>query len=192
MLRRLHFNAWYFFRPPWDSGISPPELFDFIAKHPAGRAVDLGCGTGTNSITLAQHGWEVVGVDFARQAIRAAERKARSAQVTVRFLAGDVTRLDGVSGRFDLALDLGCFHGLPDRQAYLFELDRLLHDGGYWLMYGLLILPGQTRGPGLDAVSLDLILSQGFELITRTDGVDRRDRPSAWFLYQKPRASAGP
>ena len=41
MLRRLSFNFWYFRKPPWDSGISPPELLEFIQTHPAGKAIDL-------------------------------------------------------------------------------------------------------------------------------------------------------
>ncbi len=59
MFRRLAFNFWYFRKPPWDSGISPPELLEFIRTHPAGKAIDLGCGTGTNVITLAKAGWQV-------------------------------------------------------------------------------------------------------------------------------------
>lgn len=34
-----------------------------------GRALDLGCGTGANVIGLAQRGWEVTGVDWAKTAI---------------------------------------------------------------------------------------------------------------------------
>ena len=45
-----------------------------------GRALDLGCGTGTNSIYLAQHGWETTGVDFVPRAIGIAKRKAEAAQ----------------------------------------------------------------------------------------------------------------
>ena len=52
-LRRLSFLLWYFRDPPWDTNISPPELLDFINRHPPGRVLDLGCGTGTNVITLA-------------------------------------------------------------------------------------------------------------------------------------------
>ena len=40
-----------------------------------GRALDLGCGTGTNAIWLAQHGWTAVGVDFSALAIESARRK---------------------------------------------------------------------------------------------------------------------
>ena len=97
---------------PWDTGVSPPELTEFIRSHAPGRALDLGCGTGTNVITLAQHGWWVTGVDFAWRAIRVARRKARRSGVEVELQVADVTRGDAVSGPYDLVLDLGCFHNL--------------------------------------------------------------------------------
>ena len=76
LFRRFLFHYWYFRQPPWDTGISPPELLEFIQNHRAGRAIDIGCGTGTNVITLAQAGWDVTGVDFAPRAIKLAQQKA--------------------------------------------------------------------------------------------------------------------
>ncbi len=118
--RRMSFNLWYFRRPPWDTGITPPELMAFVASRPSGRALDLGCGTGTNAITLAQYGWQVTGIDFAMKAIRLARRKAIKASVVIDFHVGDVTRLEGITGLFDLVLDIGCFHSLtPEGKASL-------------------------------------------------------------------------
>ncbi|HUI89781.1 MAG TPA: class I SAM-dependent methyltransferase [Anaerolineales bacterium] len=182
-LRRINFNFWYFGRPPWDTGISPPELFDFISKHAAGRAIDLGCGTGTNVITLAQNGWQVTGIDFAPRAIQTAKRKMKAAHVRADARVGDVTKLNGVDGPFDLALDLGCFHGVDKRPDYLTVLQRVLAPSGYWLMYGIFKSPG--FGHGLDEADIELIRASGFRLLSRSDGVDRRQRPSAWFLFQK-------
>jgi len=186
MLRRLSFNLWYFRNPPWDSGISPPELFEFIQTHPAGKAIDLGCGTGTNVITLARTGWDVTGVDFAIPAIQMAKNKLKKSNIQARLSVGDVTKLSNDIGTFDLALDLGCFHGLESqsRQDYLTQLDRILAPNGFWLLYSFLT-PGTPRsGHGLAEAEIDLISTQ-FSLISRRDGFDKRERTSAWFLFQK-------
>ncbi len=182
----LHFAWIYLFgRPPWDSGTSPPELLDYLAAHPPGRAIDLGCGTGTNVITLARHGWQVIGVDFVPQAVRRARQKAQAAGVQAELRLGDVTRLDDLAGPYDLALDIGCFHSLPNKEDYLHQLERLLAPGGHWLLYAFFRPPAVPIGPGLVAADLDRILARGFRLLSRTDGTDRRGRPSAWFLFQK-------
>src|SRR5258708_5781086 len=137
MLRRLSFTLWYFRNPPWDSGISPPELLEFIQTHPAGKAIDLGCGTGTNVITLARAGWQVTGVDFAIPAIQMAKSKIVKSNVQAKLYIGDVTKLDRISASFDLALDLGCFHGLTPqgKQDYLTQLNHILAPNGFWLLY---------------------------------------------------------
>jgi len=194
MFRRLAFNFWYFRKPPWDSGISPPELLEFIRTHPAGKAIDLGCGTGTNVITLAKAGWQVTGVDFALRAIRMAKNKVRREKIEADLRVGDVTRLDNITGPFDLALDIGCFHSLPQtgKLDYLAQLDRLLAPCGFWLMYGFFNPDPSTNsgqrplqpGPGLAEAEIDLISSR-FPLLSRQNGFDRRERPSTWFLFQK-------
>ena len=180
-LRRLFFNLWYYRNPPWDTGVSPPELLNFIDSHPPGRALDLGCRTGTNVITLARHGWDATGVDFARRAIREARKKARQAGVEVDLRVADVTKLEGVHGPFDLILDMGCLHGLPEdgKNAYIQNLDRLLAQGGTYLMYGFFKGPGDS-GPGLTEEDIQQ-LEKHFEILERQDGTERGIRPSAWF-----------
>ncbi|MDL1911545.1 class I SAM-dependent methyltransferase [Chloroflexi bacterium CFX6] len=188
MFRRLTFILWYLRKPPWDSGISPPELLEFIQTHPPGKAIDLGCGTGTNVVTLARSGWQVTGVDFVPRAIRTARKKIARENLEADVRVGDVTRLDGIADRFDLALDIGCFHGLSQqgRRDYLTRLDRILAPGGFWLMYGFFRPSPHHAPPGLVEADIDLI-STRFLLRSRQDGFDRRERPSAWFLFQRNR-----
>jgi SAM-dependent methyltransferase len=183
LLRKLLFNLWYFHKPPWDTGISPPELVEFIETHPPGRALDLGCGTGTNVIALARCGWQVTGIDFARRAIQIAWRKARQAGVSADLRVDDVTRLKGITGPFDLILDIGCFHMLESsgKEIYLTNLDRLLSPTGVYLMYGFFKEAG-TSGPGLVEVDVAL-LSDRLRLLDRLDGYNRGVRPSAWFKF---------
>ena len=188
IFRRLTFFFWYFGNPPWDTGISPPELMAFLSDHPPGRAIDLGCGTGTNVITLAKRGWQVVGVDFAASAIRRARQKIQQAKVDASVLVADVTRLDGIQGPFDFALDLGCFHGLaaPDKVSYLTRLEELLAAKGYWMLYGRLMIDPHQGRFGLTSSDLDLIQSR-FRLVSRQDGFNRnRQQPAAYLLLQKP------
>jgi len=184
-LRRLTFSLWYYFKPPWDSGISPPELLDFMGKHPPGKAIDIGCGTGTNVITLAQAGWQVTGVDFVPRAINIARRKTKKAGVKAELHVRDATHLKDIHGPFDLALDMGCFHSIGDRKAgYLSELERILAPEGYWLMYGFFNPNSASGSPGLVEADLDS-LPAWMSLLWRQDGFDRGQRNSAWFLFQK-------
>ena len=185
LFRRFLFQYLYFGKPPWDTGISPPELLDFIKNHGPGCAIDIGCGTGTNVISLANAGWKVTGVDFAPRAIKLARQKAGRAGVEAKFFVRDATNLRGISGPFDLSFDLGCFHGIPQegKKKYLEQLDNLLVPGGSWLLYAFLKPDATQTGTGLAEGEIHSISSR-LTLISRRDGFDRRG-PSAWFLFQK-------
>lgn len=190
-LRRLHFDLRYFGSPPWDSGITPPEVFEFIQAHPAGRALDIGCGTGTNVITLAKAGWQVTGFDFAPRAIQIAKRKIKQANVQAQLFADDATCMKNIGGKFDLILDIGCFHGIPNKVDYLTQLDRVLASGGFWLMYGFLASSdpstrsGRAIAPGIGPADLSRISTLGLSLLSQQVGTDHGAHPSAWFLYEK-------
>ena len=68
MIAGIWWNLSYIFgRPRWDTGITPPELVELVesGQVPPGRALDIGCGRGTNAIYLAQRGFQVVGTDLS-------------------------------------------------------------------------------------------------------------------------------
>ena len=104
--------------PRWDSPQPRPEVAELARGRRPGRVLDLGCGTGSDVIYLASLGWEAVGVDFAPEAIATARSRAGASGSSARFTVGDVTRLReaGVGGRFDLVIDVGCYHGIPARR----------------------------------------------------------------------------
>jgi cyclopropane fatty-acyl-phospholipid synthase-like methyltransferase len=186
LFRRILFQYMYFRQPPWDTGISPPELLEFIQTHSPGRAIDIGCGTGTNVITLVRAGWEVTGVDFAPRAIKIAKQKLNQARLQANLSIRDATNLQGISGPFDFALDLGCFHGIAQdaKPKYLNQLDRILAPNGFWLMYGFLKSNPLQTGSGLLETEIDLISSH-LARLSRQNGFDKGDKRSAWFLFQK-------
>jgi ubiquinone/menaquinone biosynthesis C-methylase UbiE len=154
LVQRLYERAYRRGKTPWDTGIPPPELVEVIEGPNAlepGRALDLGCGTGTNAMYLAQHGWTAVGVDFSSHAIESARRKADWVSGAM-FVEGDVTRLSelGVDGPFDLLLDIGCFHTVVSnrRDAYVREAARVAKPGSLMMIFAFgprLRLPGTRR-----------------------------------------------
>lgn len=138
---------------PWDSGVPAPELVEVVegplAREP-GRALDLGCGSGTNAVYLSRRGWDVTGVDLVGAAIEQARARAAAASVAPRLIRGDVTRLTelDLGSGFDLLFDLGCYHGIaaPRRAAYAAGATRLASPGALLLLYGF--APGAWgRGP---------------------------------------------
>jgi SAM-dependent methyltransferase len=184
-LRRFFYNLWYYRKPPWDTGISPPELIEFIEMNSPGRALDLGCGTGTNVITLAENNWEVVGIDFANRAITSARRKIKGKGLKTEFHIGDVTNLSFLQGKFDLILDIGCFHTLKkdEKVRYTQNLLNYLADGGYFLLYGWIKEPNQ-KGTGIFNADL-LRFSKFLKLNNREEGTEGGKLPSVWLTYQK-------
>ncbi|WP_182903600.1 class I SAM-dependent methyltransferase [Microbispora sp. H10830] len=187
-------------KPPWDTGVTPPELVALIEGHvegraeghgeghgalPPGRALELGCGTGTNAIYLARHGWEVVAVDLVDRAIEQAREKADAAGVAVRLLHGDATRLDELDapGPYDLFFDLSCYCGIPPhrRDAYAAGLTRRAAPGARLLMFGY--GPG-TLGDEFSGVTADELRARfdGWELVDVTPGTN--PFPTFWFTLR--------
>jgi 2-polyprenyl-3-methyl-5-hydroxy-6-metoxy-1,4-benzoquinol methylase len=160
---------------------------DFIRRHPPGKALDLGCGTGTNAITLAQHGWYVTGIDFAGRAIQTARQKAKEAGLTLDLRVGNVSQPKNVQGSFDLILDIGCFHSLSteERGSYIRNLKHLLAEDGTFLSYVFFRDPSE-KGPGLIEEDVQA-LSDHLNLVNRQNGTERGKRPSSWLTYRKHR-----
>jgi cyclopropane fatty-acyl-phospholipid synthase-like methyltransferase len=186
LFRQLSFECWYMRRPPWETGLVPPEVEEYIASHPAAYALDLGCGSGTSSLALARAGWVVCGVDYSWGAIRLAQQKARLAGIGVDFQRRDVSRLPPaiITRSYDLILDIGCFQGLAGREknSYLQQLDRLLAPGGSWLVYGF-FTPQESPSSGSEA-NWSGDIGKRIKLIWRKDGLEKNSHPSAWFCYQ--------
>jgi SAM-dependent methyltransferase len=190
MLQRLLFNLWYYFNPPWDTGITPPEVVEAIEGSDAlkpGRALDLGCGTGTNSLYLARHGWEVVGIDLAATAVRKARRKAQESGLSVDFYTGDVTRLDFLQPPFDLALDIGCFHALDaeGRLRYRDQLRRLLGPGARLMLYAFGPRQGRFTQMGVTPDQVRRLFESEFRTLRVEGGADPSGPSATWYWLER-------
>jgi methyl halide transferase len=131
---------------PWDTGRPSSELqrvFNENKIQPC-RTLELGCGTGSNSVWLGQQGFEVTGVDVAPLAVERAEKRARAAGVKAHFVVADVLHLPELHGPFAFFFDRGCYHAIrrDAPEQYAPAVAWQLASGGRGL-----ILAGNAREP---------------------------------------------
>lgn len=179
---------------PWDHPEPPPEIIALSRELPPGRAIDLGCGLGRACIWLARAGWQVDGVDFIPEAIAMAAERVAAAGVAnrVRLFVANVTKLDFLSGPYDLAIDVGCGHGFnePDLNAYLDEVHRLLRPDGLFVLFAHLRNSDQTETlkTSIEQSTLMQALRQRFTVEQFVPGetvVMGNRGPSAWIYLRR-------
>jgi SAM-dependent methyltransferase len=175
---------------PWDGHPIALNLQTLVGELPAGRALDLGCGTGDTSIYLAQHGWQVTGVDYVDQPLDAARAKAAASQVNVDFIKADVTKLshEGVGSDFGLIVDNGCLHNLSDadRDAYVPEVSTVAAPQARLLIVAF--LPGGRFGVrGVQPAEMQRRFDTGWTLLSTGSErqLDEEQTPAKYYLYER-------
>ena len=95
------------------------------------RVLDVACGTGDLSLTLASAGGaRVVGLDFCRPMLEIARRKADADSRVIPFVEGDALRLPFADESFDVATIAFGLRNLAGVEEGLRELLRVLKVGG--------------------------------------------------------------
>lgn len=166
------------FDEPADHGLNDPdvrrawrELLLGVLPPPPARVVDLGCGTGTLSVLLAESGYEVDGLDFSPRMVELAERKAGRLE-GVRFTEGDAFEPPFPESTYDVVLCRHVLWAMPDPAEALARWLRLLTPAGR-----LLLVEGRwSNGAGLEAEqTLRLVEGAG-----RSASLTRLTEPAYW------------
>ncbi len=124
------------YEPLWASqlAVAQKKLLECTAPAPGERVLDVACGTGLIAFGAAaavSPDGHVLGVDLSEQMVQSAQRQARQRAVAnTHFLRMDAERLALADGGFDVALcALGLMY-MPDPEAAIRELRRVLRPGG--------------------------------------------------------------
>jgi SAM-dependent methyltransferase len=109
------------------------QRYEFFAARCRGlRVLDAACGVGYGSQLLAEQGAaSVTGVDISPEAIECA--RAQFAHPRVELLSGDVRDLAGFGRQFDAAVSFETIEHLPDPEALLREVHKVLVPGGFFV-----------------------------------------------------------
>lgn len=89
-----------------------------------GRLLDVGCGTGVFTATLAQHGWTVLGVDVSEDMLRLARER------NLEVVRADGTALPFDADAFDAVISMWTHTDIDDFSAMVREVARVLKSGG--------------------------------------------------------------
>jgi cyclopropane fatty-acyl-phospholipid synthase-like methyltransferase len=160
---------------PWDFGSPPDELVELVEGGylKPGRALDIGCGTGTSVTYLASKGFNAYGLDISKVAIRRALLKARDLGVKCSLRVMDFLDIEAVSNlstTFDVILDVGCFHSLSlqDRLMYKESLNFVSRPGSMYLLWCFLRGSRWSYGPpGVDQDEAERTLSEQFRVVEK-------------------------
>lgn len=177
---------------PWERGLPSRELGRVLDEWQIApcRALEMGCGTGSDAVYLAGRGFDVTAFDLAPLAIERAAARAGQAGVTLKLLAGDYRSLADLGPPYAFVFDAGFYHcvrreGLGDLLAFV---ERITRSGSLWLsLLGNANDPQpQDRGPPrLGAAELCGELEPLFALVQlreihfESTQLDAR-RPLAW------------
>ncbi len=94
------------------------------------KILDVGTGTGFIALRLAELGHKVVGVDFSKNMLKIAEKKAEKAGLKIEFIQGDAEKLPFRDGSFDAVICRHLLWTLPNPQKAVAEWSRIVREGG--------------------------------------------------------------
>jgi SAM-dependent methyltransferase len=160
-----------------DHGLTDPTVRDAwqrlllpLMPGPSSRVADIGCGTGSLAVLLAEAGHRVCGIDLAPRMF--ARARAKAAGLAVDLAVGDASAPPWADGRFDVVLARHVLWALPDPAAALRRWVRLLADDG------MLVL---VEGRWWTGARLRADEARALVLAERGDAeVTRLDDPARW------------
>jgi SAM-dependent methyltransferase len=179
---------------PWDTGQPEPVLVEFVASSglKPRRTLEIGAGTGTNAIWMAERGFDVLGVDVSPLAVERAHAKMEGRALPCRFAALDFLAAPPPGGPFQFVFDRGCFHVFDEpgeRQQFAAQVAAALAPGGLWLS-----LVGSTEGlprevgpPRRSAREITLAIEPALEIVELRSAEFREHGANAWFCLSRQR-----
>ncbi len=160
-----------------------------------GPALEIGAGTGTNAIWMAERGFDVFGVDVSPLAVERAYAKMEGRDLRCRFAALDILAAPPPGGPFQFVFDRGCFHVFDEpheRQRFAAQVAAVLTPGGFWLS-----LIGSTEGPSREvgpprrsAREVTLAIEPALEIVELRSAEFHGHGAKAWFCLSRQRAMA--
>jgi cyclopropane fatty-acyl-phospholipid synthase-like methyltransferase len=169
-------NSDYQGNAPWNIGKAQPSLIRLFDKYNlSGSVLDVGCGAGDLSISIAKRGCSVFGIDLSDKAIEICQSKISSLepsiQSNIEFRLGDALNPSQLGRQFNSIVDSGFYHLFDqiERDKFAAELSMSLIPGGQYFLLGFAINSPLPNAP---------------KQITKTEIEDRFSRSKGWNILE--------
>lgn len=176
---------------PWDTGRPDSHLVRLLSRWPrfSGRVLEVGCGTGTNAVWLAEQHLQVTALDISSSAIELARQRAAEKGVACRFLADDFLSTSLEGSRFALLFDRGCFHSMGTderRRLFVSRAAACLEPGGLWFsLIGSSDQAAEGEGPPrLSAAQICASIEPAFEVLRLESCLLDSNHPVSMLFWQ--------
>jgi ubiquinone/menaquinone biosynthesis C-methylase UbiE len=100
------------------------------AMHPGKTVLEIGCGVGLDTYTMAIHGLQVTAVDLTYIALHTAQQRFFRQNVPANFVLTDACNMPFPSNTFDYVYSFGVLHHVADTEKSIAEVLRLIKPGG--------------------------------------------------------------
>lgn len=111
-----------------------PNLLEMLGDLAGKRVLDAGCGEGFLSRLMTERGASVLAVDYA-EGMLAIARERTPPDLGIDYRLANLEKLDGLQAEtFGLVVSSMVIQDLPDYEAAIAEIYRVLHSGGRCVM----------------------------------------------------------
>lgn len=112
------------------------EMISWLKLEPGAKVLDLCCGMGRHSLSLAEKGYDVTGMDLSDVLLKEAQNEEGAENVN--WVQGDMRELPFADGEFDAVVNLftsfGYFKEDREHLRVLQEIRRVLRPGGRYII----------------------------------------------------------
>ncbi|HEX4036931.1 MAG TPA: class I SAM-dependent methyltransferase [Acidobacteriaceae bacterium] len=179
---------------PWDTGEPEPLLVEFVSSGriaPA-QTLEIGAGTGTNAVWLAERGFDVLGIDVAPLAAERATARLNGRDLRCHFASMDFLAASPPDRPFRFAFDRGCFHVFDEpeeRARFAAQVAAVLVPGGLWLsIIGSTESPPREVGPPRrSAQEVAIAIEPALEIVELRTAEFHAHHIKAWFCLSRRR-----
>ena len=133
---------------PWAHDEATLFLARICSERSPGKALDIGCGAGTDSVFLARRGWDVTSLDFMPKALEFTQQRAQDAGVSVTPVEADIADWEPPQ-QYDLVLDHGLLHNVDPVRYPAYRqciMSAIADEADFVLLHWHPLYPEQPNG----------------------------------------------